>query len=230
MSGEKFDFRQFSVRQERCAMKVGTDGVLLGSWACSNADYEPLRVLDVGTGTGLIALFLAQRFPNAQVIAIDIDPDAVAQARDNFLSSPFANRLTAVGLSLQDMKTDKAFDAIVCNPPFFTDSLLCPDSKRTMARHTKTLTFAELARCSSRLLTDRGTLSLIIPSERKSDMEAEAIFSGFSTSRTCFVKTKETKPAKRVMLEFSKCQNHTENENLVLGDEKYVSLTRHFYL
>ena len=96
-------------------MKVGTDGVLLGSWACSNADYEPLRVLDVGTGTGLIALFLAQRFPNAQVIAIDIDPDAVAQARDNFLSSPFANRLTAIGQSLQDMKTDKAFDAIVCN-------------------------------------------------------------------------------------------------------------------
>ena len=230
MGKDSFDFKQFSVRQERCGMKVGTDGVLLGSWACNNAADLPLSILDIGTGTGLIALFLAQRYPNSQITAIDIDPEAVSQARENFIASPFGNRLTAIESSLQELKTDKLFDAIVCNPPFFVDSLHCPDGKRTIARHAKTLTFAELARCSSQLLKEAGTLSVIIPSERKNDMEAEAMFSGLSTSRICFVKTKGTKPAKRVMLEFSKCQEYIENDILVIGNEKFVSLTRDFYL
>ncbi len=230
MGKDSFDFKQFSVRQERCAMKVGTDGVLLGSWACDKATDEPLRILDVGTGTGLIALFVAQRFPNALITAIDIDPEAVEQARENFDTSPFGNRLTAIASSLQELESDTKYDAIVCNPPFFVDSLQCPDGKRTLARHARTLTFAELARYSSRLLTQDGALSVIIPSESKGTMEAEAIFCGLSLSRVCHIKTKETKPAKRVMLEFSKSQKHIENDIIVIGGEKYVSLTRHFYL
>ena len=230
MGKDSFDFRQFSVRQERCAMKVGTDGVLLGSWACCKTADKPLRILDVGTGTGLIALFVVQRFPNALVTAIDIDPEAVEQAKGNFAASPFGNRLTAIASSLQELETETKYDAIVCNPPFFVDSLQCPDDKRTLARHARTLTFAELARYSSRLMTHDGTLSVIIPSESKSQMEAEAIFCGLCISRVCHIKTKETKPAKRVMLEFSRCQKHIENDLIVIGDEKYVSLTSNFYL
>ena len=211
MGKDSFDFKQFSVRQERCAMKVGTDGVLLGSWACDKTADEPLRIL-------------------ALITAIDIDPEAVEQARENFDASPFGNRLTAIASSLQELESDTKYDAIVCNPPFFVDSLQCPDGKRTLARHARTLTFAELARYSSRLLTQDGALSVIIPSESKGTMEAEAIFCGLSLSRVCHIKTKETKPAKRVMLEFSKSQKHIENDIIVIGGEKYVSLTRHFYL
>lgn len=230
MGKDSFDFRQFCVRQERCAMKVGTDGVLLGSWACDKTADESLNILDVGTGTGLIALFMAQRFPNAHVTAIDIDPEAVEQARENFASSPFSNRLAAFTSSLQELATAARYDAIVCNPPFFIDSLQCPDDKRTLARHARTLTLAELAKHASLLLTTEGTLSVIIPSESKGTMEAEAIFNGMTLSRTCHIKTKATKPAKRVMLEFCKCQNRIENDMIVIGDEKYVSLTRLFYL
>ncbi|MGM9699641.1 MAG: tRNA1(Val) (adenine(37)-N6)-methyltransferase [Prevotella sp.] len=230
MGKDSFDFKQFSIKQDRCAMKVGTDGVLLGSWACDRTDDEPLKILDVGTGTGLIALFLAQRFQNAGITAIDIDPEAVEQAKENFTASPFGNRLTALASPLQEFLGEATFDAIVCNPPFFVDSLQCPDDKRTLARHAKTLTFAELARHSSRLLTKAGTLSVIIPSDRKVEMEAEAIFCGLFVSRVCHIKTKETKPAKRVMLEFSKCQKHIENDILVIGNEKFVSLTCDFYL
>ena len=121
MGKDSFDFKQFSVRQERCAMKVGTDGVLLGSWACDKTADEPLRILDVGTGTGLIALFVAQRFPNALITAIDIDPEAVEQARENFDASPFGNRLTAIASSLQELESDTKYDAIVCNPLYFVD-------------------------------------------------------------------------------------------------------------
>ncbi|MGN0281722.1 MAG: tRNA1(Val) (adenine(37)-N6)-methyltransferase [Prevotella sp.] len=211
-------------------MKVSTDGVLLGAWACDKTEDESLKILDVGTGTGLIALFLAQRFPNANITAIDIDPEAVEQANENFEASTFGNRLTAKASPLQEMDTDTLFDAIVCNPPFFIDSLQCPDSKRTVARHAKTLTFAELARHSSRMLKAGGTLSVIIPSESKGTMEAEAIFCGLCVNRVCYIKTKETKPAKRVMLEFSKCQKPIENDTMVIGDEKYQYLTRQFYL
>lgn len=230
MGKELFKFKMFSVRQERCAMKVGTDGVLLGSWACDKTNDKSLKILDVGTGTGLIALFMAQRYTNAHITAIDIVPEAIEQASENFTASPFGNRLTAIASSFQELETETKYDAIVCNPPFFVDSLQCPDDKRTLARHARTLTFAELARYSSRLMTHDGTLSVIIPSESKSQMEAEAIFCGLYISRVCHIKTKETKPAKRVMLEFSRCQKHIENDLIVIGDEKYVSLTSNFYL
>ena len=230
MSKDSFSFRQFTVRQERCAMKVGTDGVLLGAWACKKPAESPMRILDIGTGTGLIALFLAQRFPNATIEAIDIDDDAVTQAKENFAASPFADRLTSRRAYLQDEDEQERYDLVVCNPPFFVDSLTCPDDKRTMARHAKTLTLAELARKANQLLKTDGTLAVIIPSENKTTMESECIFNGMSLQRLCRVKTKMTKPEKRVMIEFGKHTDTIYDEVLIIGDDKYKALTGHFYL
>ena len=131
-----FSFKQFTVRHDRCAMKVGTDGVLLGAWA----DVRHSRsILDVGTGTGLIALMLAQRCPQAQIVGIDIDEAAVGQALENMSASPWAERLSAQCQDVRSLCQEGCYDTIVSNPPYFVDSLKCPDEQRTTARHTDTL-------------------------------------------------------------------------------------------
>ena len=134
MANGYFQFKQFTVRQQHCAMKVGTDGTLLGAWAKASAG--PCRVLDVGTGTGLIALMMAQRYPEALAVAIDIDEKAVFQAQENVTASPFADRIQVLEADVQTFADSEKFDSIVCNPPFFEDSLVCPDPQRTEARHT----------------------------------------------------------------------------------------------
>ena len=230
MGKDEFRFRHFAIRQDRCAMKVGTDGVLLGSWACRRKTDACMRVLDIGTGTGLISLFIAQRFPNAIVTAIDIDAEAAGQASDNFRLSPFNNRLSSQAMALQDMGETELYDLIVCNPPFFTDSLKSPNTNRTIARHTTTLTFADIARKTSRLLYDDGILAVIVPADSKGKMESEAIFNGLSLQRQCYVKTKEGKPPKRVMMEFGRKAGGLKEEIIVVGGEDYQAITGKFYL
>ena len=132
MSNDYFQFRQFRIRQQRCAMKVGTDGTLLGAWA--QMLMARGRILDIGTGTGLIALMMAQRFPDASVVGIDIDSEAVAQAQENVEESPFAQRITIRQADVLQFDDEGKFDAIVCNPPYFVNALTCPDQQRTTAR------------------------------------------------------------------------------------------------
>nr|MCR5513358.1 methyltransferase [Prevotella sp.] len=192
-----FQFKQFTIQQELCAMKVGTDGVLLGAWAKGGQ-----RILDAGTGTGVIALMMAQRYPEAQVTAIDIDEGAVRQSQQNVAVSPFAAQVTVLRETLQEHQG--AYDAIVSNPPFFIDSLAAPDEQRNMARHTQTLTYAELMQAAYRLLSGDGELSVVVPFDYRQRMEDEAIFVGFFPSRVCAVKTTERKPAKRYLLAFRK--------------------------
>ena len=200
-------------------MKVGTDGVLLGAWARGGA-----RLLDVGTGTGIIALMLAQRYPDAHVVGIDIDEGAVRQATANVLASPFSTRIRLEQTRVQDMDASYAgcFDAVVSNPPFFIDSLQAPDRQRNVARHTETLTYADLMKAAHRLLNDDGELS------RR--MDDEAIFQGFFPSRVCAVKTTPTKPVRRYLLAYKKQPCPCEQTELVIGDEQYLSLTGDFYL
>ena len=204
-------------------MKVGTDGVLLGAWAKGG-----LRILDAGTGTGVIALMMAQRYPEAQVTAIDIDEGAVRQAQQNVADSPFAAQVTVLQKSLQEHEGE--YDAIVSNPPFFIDSLAAPDEQRNMARHTATLTYAELMQAAYRLLSDEGELSVVVPFDYRQRMEDEAIFVGFFPSRVCAVKTTERKPAKRYLLAFRKHPCPCEKEQLMIGSEAYRQLTADFYL
>lgn len=147
-----FRFKQFAVRQKRSPMKVGTDGVLLGAWAeIRTADR---RILDIGTGTGLIALMMAQRAPEARITGIDIID--VSEARENAEASPWNDRLTFERTSVQKFESPEPFDLILSNPPFFVDSLTCPDNGRTTARHTVTLPYEDLCDAVVRLWLRKG--------------------------------------------------------------------------
>ena len=182
MSNEYFQFKQFTVRHERCAMKVGTDGVLLGAWA----PVEGVgRILDVGTGTGLVALQLAQRTASARITAIEIDPDAAAQAGENVAASPWSDRIEVVCgdfatfrqiatfdtfatpslVAKPTVAEEEGYDLIVSNPPYFTEALQCPDPRRCTARHTATLDYALLFRRGAALLAPGGELALIFPAD-----------------------------------------------------------------
>jgi tRNA1Val (adenine37-N6)-methyltransferase len=207
-------------------MKVGTDGVLLGAWATGGS-----RILDVGTGTGIMALMLAQRCPQAHVTAIDIDEGAVRQALHNVAQSPFSDRVEVLRCSVQEFDGhDGRYDAIVSNPPFFIDSLQAPDRQRNMARHAETLTYAQLMQAAWRLLADGGEFSVVVPFDYRRRMEDEATFVGFFPSRVCSVRTAAHKPVKRFLLAFRKHPCPCERTELTLGDEAYTQLTQEFYL
>ena len=235
MANGYFQFKQFTIRQQHCAMKVGTDGTLLGAWAQASAGL--CRVLDVGTGTGLIALMMAQRYPEARAIAIDIDEKAVFQAQENVSASPFADRIKVIEADVQTFEDSEKFDFIVCNPPFFEDSLVCPDPQRTEARHTVSLGYRQLMASAFRLLKDNGRFSVIIPADCRSRLESEAHLRGFFISRLCSVQTTPVKAPKRYMIEFAK---HPVNEiditNGILEfspqirSDWYRELTQEFYI
>lgn len=223
MSNDFFSFRQFTIRQHACAMKVGTDGTLLGAWA-----HGGKRILDVGTGTGLIALMMAQRFADAHVVGIDIDTDAVGQAQYNVEHSPFADRVDIVQADVDGWQG--TYDAIVCNPPFFENALVSPDAQRTMARHTDTLPYGVLMAAARRLLSDEGELSLIIPFDCKDRLESEAFLEGLFKHREWGVRTKPTKAVRRYLLSFTKHARGLDRGEGVIGSEWYVELTKIFYL
>lgn len=231
MANDYFQFKQFTVWQQRCAMKVGTDGTLLGAWA-----HGGNHILDVGTGTGLIALMMAQRFAQARIVGIDIDAEAAAQASSNVEASPFASRITILQHDFANPLTSHLsplpsnFDAIVSNPPYFTDALPSPDTRRTLARHATTLPFSVLMQRSWQLLSDQGELSLVIPADGRSLVESEAVLAGFFKCRECAVRTSPRKPAKRLLLAFAKHPRGMERSELTIGSDAYTELTKDFYL
>ncbi len=210
-----FRFKQFIVNDDRCGMKVGTDGVLLGAWAANLSPHGGIKggLLDIGTGSGLIALMLAQRFPNAHILGIDIEANAVEQARENFAASPWASRLQAQCISLQELAVSylppswgdkRGANLIVSNPPFFQNSLKNPNVARSTARHTDTLSYDELLQCSVSLLADEGILALILPIEAEATILEQAKRVGLTPLRLCRVRGNERKPYKRIMVEFQK--------------------------
>ncbi len=210
-------------------MKVGTDGVLLGAWAQGGS-----RILDVGTGTGVIAMMMAQRYPEAFVTAVDIDSGAVQQAGENVAGAGMASRIHVSHAPVQQLAVDElqagSYDAVVSNPPFFIDSMNAPDEQRNMARHTATLTYADLMQAGWMLLNDEGELSVVVPFDYRQRMEDEATFRGFFPSRVCAVKTTDRKPVRRYLLAFCKHPCVCQREQLTIGDERYQLLTRDFYL
>ena len=193
-----FRFKQFTVCDERSAMKIGTDGVLIGAWADVEGDRH---ILDVGTGTGLIALMLAQRNASAKIVGIDISHEAVEEARDNFSRSPWAERLSAIVGDVCGFEGSEKFDHIVSNPPYFIDSLHSPDKLRTMARHTSSLGFDDLVASAERLLRPEGRLTVILPTECAMQFRFVA-FGRLWLSRQLDVVTKEGDTLRRTLMEF----------------------------
>ncbi len=227
-----FKFKHFEISQDRCAMKVGTDGVLLGAWAPGGK-----RILDIGSGTGLISLMMAQRFPDAQVLGIDLDEEACEEASENVAASPFANRVAVRCCRLQDYESAEPFDAIVSNPPFFLNSLKNPDSKRAMARHSDSLPFRDLFVGVKRLLSDDGIFSAIVPSEVLDNFTSEACMLGFYLIGKCGVKTVERKQPKRYLLSFARHRKEgmvdeikTMTDSLGKRSSWYAKITEDFYL
>ncbi|MDO5664063.1 MAG: methyltransferase [Bacteroidia bacterium] len=236
MANKFFKFKQFTVFHDKCAMKVGTDGVLLGAW--TNID-NCQSILDVGTGSGLIALMAAQRNNFAKITAIEIDTDAAVQARENVENSPFKDRITIFSTSFQDFASSYAekFDLIVSNPPFFANSLPSADLKRTDARHTGSLTLNELFELSKRLLNNTGVLSLIYPFSERENIISVAEKEKLYLSRETVVYPTVSSSSKRILLEFS--VNKPENifiNQLVIETNRHIyspefgELTKDFYL
>lgn len=229
-----FQFRQFFVGQQHCAMKVGTDGVLLGAWATGGH-----HILDIGTGTGVVALMMAQRFPSADIDAIEVDHDAAEQATDNVRQSPFASRVTVMHTALQNYHPSAPYDSIVCNPPYFLNSLKAPEASRSLARHAgdDSLTFRDIFVFAKANTTDTGVVNVVVPTLSQEALETEAYLLGFRKKRELLLRTTPRKPLSRVLVTFSR-SSHSPAERseqcLMNADGSrsawYQQLTADFYV
>lgn len=210
MSVNLFKYQQFTICQEHAAMKVGTDSDLLGTLGEGGH-----RILDIGTGTGVLSLMMAQRYPEALITAVEIDENAILDASRNFAESKFADRITLHHSSFQDFLLEQKtqyvkdgafesvsphFDSIICNPPYFDKSLECPDQGRSRARHSSSLPFDVLARGAYDLLADGGVFSVCIPPEVLDAFCAECAFAGFALKDNFQIKSLPHKAPKRYVL------------------------------
>lgn len=234
MPNPYFKFKQFTVYHDRCAMKVGTDGVLLGAWVQVGTAE---RVLDIGTGTGLIALMVAQR-SDACIVGTDIDREAVGQAKENVNASPWKERISIWQKDVMRMsrEEDGCFDMIVSNPPYFIEEVRCPDGRRDVARHTGNLTFANLLTAVEGLLSEDGVFSVIIPVDAADVFVALAAEKHLYIQRKTLVHTKPGAAPKRVLLALSRKICAYDTKHLVVELERhvyskdYIDLTKDFYL
>lgn len=233
MSNSYFQFKQFTIWHDKCAMKVGTDGVLLGAWAPTN---NAKNILDIGAGTGLISLMIAQRCL-AKITAIEIDKDAANQAAENVKSSLWEDRIDIINTDFKEYKSNIKFDLIVSNPPYFSDSLLSPNTQRSTARHTNELTYNELFKGVSNLLEVGGEFSIIIPSDVSNQIKDIASSNNLFLVRQTHVYPKPNSSPKRDLLSFSTtpienplCDNLTIELSRHQYSEEYISLTKSYYL
>ncbi len=248
---QPFQFKQFEIHQQQSAMKVGTDGVLLGAWA---AVEGAKRILDIGTGTGLIALMMAQRNEKALIDAVEIDKKAYEEAKYNFEISKWSNRLSIFHDSIQDFakNTAEKYDFIISNPPYFINSTKSDKAAKNQVRHTDSLSFDELLNAVNQLLTKDGKFCVVLPfyeGEQFYNLATEPSLSNRDTSgqakanklyciKKVIVRGREFKPVERLLIEFSKEKKTYEENNLIIQNspkrhdytEDYINLTKDFYL
>lgn len=243
----KFQFKKFSVSHHRSSIKIGVDGVITGCWGIRN--YHPedsLEILDVGTGCGLIALICAQRFPNANVHAIDIDYESIKEADENFDNSPWSSRLIASHISFGDLLKSKfsesKYDVIISNPPFFNSGIKLPATARELARHGSEFSPLALVEGSRYLLKEGGELCFITIAEQEKEIEVLAARNYLLLKEKCLIKSSPGKKPHRVLFSFIKESESTfdsqpiESETLTIREsdneysESYLNLTKDFYL
>ena len=230
-----FQFKKFRIIQEKSAMRVNTDGVLLGAWAAVSNEKN---ILDIGCGTGLIALMMAQR-TSARITAIEIEENAANEANFNFNNSPWKNRLSVQNISFQEFNrnTKNKFDAIISNPPYFENSKKPIQLSRTFARHNSSLPLNELASGVDFLLSENGHFYCILPSDLKTDFLTVAEKNNLFAHRITEVKSEPNKPVIRYLFQFSKKKTALQKNGLSIYNEtgktysiEYIKLTREFYL
>ena len=238
MANDYFSFKQFTIHQDRCAMKVGTDGVLLGILAPT---IDSGRILDIGTGTGLVGIMLSQRCPQAMVTGVELDANAAKQAEENATSTGW--NIKIINKSIQDFsfQCEEKFDLIVSNPPYFINSLKAPEKNRNTARHTDELSYEELIESAEKLLSEEGKFSVIIP------YSEEENFIGIANKRNLIAESsvriipKVGKEPKRSVITFCRCKNKIncninvtelviEKEERHCYSDEFKKLTADFYL
>lgn len=231
-----FQFKQFTIQQDKCAMKVGTDGVLLGAWA--PVDHSPFSILDIGAGTGLITLMLAQRSHAEQIDGLEIDADAHEQAVENFENSPWGDRLFCYHASLDEFmeEPEDEYDLIVSNPPFYTDGYFSGDEQRDMARHSNSLPFEDLIQASEILLSEIGILAVVIPFKEEEKFIALAKEEQLYPFKITRIKGTPETEIKRSLIAFSRTEKEITTDELIIETarhkytDEYISLTKDFYL
>jgi len=238
-----FQFKEFTVHQDRCAMQIGTDGVLLGAWV--SLHRHPQSILDIGSGTGVIALQLAQRSQAMTIDAIEIDDDAYEQCTENFENSPWGDRLFCYHASVQEFAEELAsgdsseiekYDVIVSNPPFYSEDFKSRDAARDRARFTESLPFDHLLVCAAHLLSENGTFSVIIPKKEETHFIEMAAQVQLYPFRICNVQGTPTSEVIRTLLEFSFQKTDIETSFLTIEKSRhdytsdYIALVKDFYL
>lgn len=228
-----FQFKQFTIHQDRCALKVGTDGVVLGAWASvENAK----RILDIGTGTGLLALMAAQRNAEAWIDAVEIDDASAVQAAENVTASPWADRVRVHRMDVRRLRASDPYDLILCNPPFYAGEMDSPDARTGVAKHGGELTFAQLVEAVRTLLADDGRFACIIPLNREAELLELAESAWLGVERRCVLRYLEGRPPKRVLLELVRGGGIAVEEELTVEHapgaftEAYRTLLKDFML
>ncbi|MBK7410644.1 MAG: methyltransferase [Saprospirales bacterium] len=237
MPKDRFRFQQFTILQDRCLMKVGTDGVLLGAWTPVEGAKT---ILDIGTGTGLIALMLAQRAPGALIHAVELDAPSAEQAAENAIASPWGDRVSVIPQGIQEfaLHATTRYDLIVSNPPFFYGGLKSPRAERNRVRHAETLTFGELLKTVAHLLAPTGRFCVILPQAEGTAFQQIALSFGLFHTRIREVCGRSGKPVERLLLQFERESRPVLREPLLsiydetpgIWTEAFNALTGGYYL
>ena len=234
---EAFRFKEFAVEQDQCAMKVGTDGILLGAWACTK---EARKVLDIGTGCGVVAIMIAQRATSAEVHGIEIEAASYEQAKENMAKSPWSANLTAIHKSIQDYaKLSRVeYDLIVSNPPFFSGGTFSFNENRNNVRHTVKLPHGDLLSTSRKLLSKEGKLCIILPLMEGLRIKELANSYRLYCTKITEIKSRPDKSTERLLMQFEKTEKEVVKDELVVYasprskkySPQYIELTKNYYL
>jgi tRNA1Val (adenine37-N6)-methyltransferase len=235
MSKTFFQFKQFGVYQDNCAMKISTDGVILGAYSGSG---NPKQILEIGVGTGVVSLMMAQRFPEASFTGLEIDQEACLQASFNAGNSPWGNRINFIHQSFQDFypSENQKFDLIISNPPYYPDHLKSNDLRKNLALHNDSLPFSTLLEGTSRLLASGGEFWVILPFQQMKNLEMEALKVGLFPSHLLIIRDKPIKPILRVIRSFGFSKEKGFSNELCIKDDNnkyskgYADLLEDFLL